>query len=225
MKETVDSLRITIEDRMRRTELTEVNERLPTRQSLLSRLKDWNDQEGWKEFFDTYWQLIYNAAVKTGLTDSEAQDVVQETLIEVATRMPGFQYDPAIGSFKGWLLKLARWRIRDQFRKRPSQRALEHGAPYETEDAEQIVDDSLCSFEEMWNKEWENNILCAAIQRVKRKVDPKQYQLFDLSVFQQWTVIKIARVLKVNPGRVYLARHRIGGLIKKEVSYLKAQTS
>ena len=225
MKETVRSLRITSEARMRRTELPEVNERLPTRQSLLSRLKDWNDQEGWKEFFDTYWQLIYNAAVRTGLTDSEAQDVVQETLIEVATHMPGFHYDPAIGSFKGWLLKLARWRIRDQFRKRASARGLPHGGSCATEDPDQIVDASSCSFEEMWNKEWENNILCAAIQRVKRKVDPKQYQLFDLSVFQQWTVIKIARVLKVNPGRVYLARHRVGGLIKKEVSSLKAQTS
>lgn len=210
---------------MRRTELPELNERLPTRQSLLSRLKDWNDQEGWKEFFDTYWQLIYNAAVRTGLTDSEAQDVVQETLIEVAKSMPGFHYDPAIGSFKGWLLKLARWRIRDQFRKRASVRASEHGGSYGTEDAEQIVDASLCSFEEVWNKEWESNLLSAAIERVKLKVDPKQYQLFDLSVFQQWTVIKIARVLKVNPGRVYLARHRIGGLIKKEVSYLKAKTS
>src|SRR6185369_2920245 len=103
LKESIRSIRIRSEDRMRRTELPEVNERLPTRQSLLSRLKDWNDQEGWKEFFDTYWQLIYNAAVRTGLTDSEAQDVVQETLIEVATHMPGFHYDPAIGSFKGWL--------------------------------------------------------------------------------------------------------------------------
>ena len=35
---------------------------LPTRQSLLSRLRDWQDQEGWREFFDTYWWLIYRVA-------------------------------------------------------------------------------------------------------------------------------------------------------------------
>lgn len=32
---------------------------LPTRQSLLSRLRDWQDAAGWREFFDTYWRLIY----------------------------------------------------------------------------------------------------------------------------------------------------------------------
>ena len=56
---------------------------IPTRHSLLSRLKDWNDQESWRVFFDTYWKLIYHAAVKAGLSDAEAQDVVQDTVISV----------------------------------------------------------------------------------------------------------------------------------------------
>jgi len=37
---------------------------LPTRWSLLSRLKDWDDQKSWRQFFDTYWRLIYNTGVK-----------------------------------------------------------------------------------------------------------------------------------------------------------------
>src|ERR1017187_5732034 len=82
------------------------NELLPTRQSLLSRLKDWNDQESWRAFFDAYWRLIYNAAIKAGLTDAEAQDAVQETLVSVMKSMPNFQHDAKKGSFKGWLLTL-----------------------------------------------------------------------------------------------------------------------
>ena len=46
---------------------------LPTRWSLLARLKNWEDQESWKTFFDTYWRLIYNVAIKAGLTDQEAR--------------------------------------------------------------------------------------------------------------------------------------------------------
>src|SRR5580658_10178103 len=53
---------------------------IPTRRSLLSRLKNWNDNESWKTFFDTYWRLIYNTAVRAGLNDAEAQDVVQDTI-------------------------------------------------------------------------------------------------------------------------------------------------
>ena len=84
---------------------------LPTRRSLLSRLRDWQDDAGWREFFDTYWRLIYNVARKSGLADAEAQDVVQNTFIYLARRMPAFRYDPARGSFKSWLRVVTRSRI------------------------------------------------------------------------------------------------------------------
>src|SRR5438034_2400969 len=87
---------------------------LPTRATLIDRLKDWQDQSTWQEFFDTYWKLIYGVARKAGLTDAEAQDVVQETMFSVARHMPTFKYDPAIGSFKAWLLNMTRWRLHDQ---------------------------------------------------------------------------------------------------------------
>ena len=91
---------------------------LATRRSLVDRLADWGDQLRWQEFFDTYSKLIYSAARRSGLTDAEAQEVVQETVITVAKNIDKLKYDPAIGSFKGWLLQITRWRIADQFRKR-----------------------------------------------------------------------------------------------------------
>src|SRR6185503_10568683 len=89
-----------------------------TRRSLVDRLVNWDDQRRWQEFFDTYWKLIYSAARKSGLTETEAQEVVQETVITVAKNIGKLRYDPEIGSFKGWLLNITRWRIADQFRKR-----------------------------------------------------------------------------------------------------------
>src|SRR2546421_7379071 len=91
---------------------------IPTRRSLLTRLKQWDDHESWRDFFNTYWKLVYGVAMKSGLSESEAQEVVQETVISVAKKMRDFKYDPAVGSFKGWLLYLTRCRIVDQFRKR-----------------------------------------------------------------------------------------------------------
>lgn len=202
------------------------NELIPTRQSLLSRLKDWNDQESWKVFFDTYWRLIYNAAVKAGLTDAEAQDVVQETVISVLKSMPGFDYEAENGSFKNWLLRLTGWRIVDQLRKR--QRDIEppkyrSRTSTSTATAERVADPASLRLEATWDEEWERNLLEAAIERVKRKVDSKQYQLFDLYVFKKWSVSRVAQTLKVNPGRVYLAKHRINNLIKKEITHLRTK--
>src|SRR5262249_23403395 len=84
---------------------------LPTRQSLLSRLRDWQDNDGWREFFDMYCRLIYRVARQAGLDDATAQDVVQNTFIYLSRRMPKFHYDRTRGSFKSWLRCVARSRI------------------------------------------------------------------------------------------------------------------
>src|SRR6185436_3555024 len=94
------------------------DEIIPTRASLLSRLRNWDDQQSWQRFFELYWKLIYSVARKAGLSDPEAQDVVQETIISVARHMPSFRYDPELGSFKAWLMQLTRWRIMDELRKK-----------------------------------------------------------------------------------------------------------
>ncbi|MCI0541811.1 MAG: hypothetical protein L0Z50_41980, partial [Verrucomicrobiales bacterium] len=67
---------------------------LLTRRTLVDRLKDLDDQRSWQDFFDTYWRLIYGTARKAGLTESEAEEVVQETVITMARKMNDFQYDP-----------------------------------------------------------------------------------------------------------------------------------
>src|SRR5436309_7478286 len=86
-----------------------------TRLSLVERLANWDDRARWQEFFDTYWRLIYAVARRAGLQDSEAQDVVQETILAVARNIT--KYERAAGRFKPWLLQMTRWRIADQFRK------------------------------------------------------------------------------------------------------------
>ena len=62
-----------------------------------------------------------------------------------------------------------------------------------------------------------------AIDRVKQQVKPRQYQIFDLYVVKKWPLGKITSTLGVNVGQIYLAKHRIGSLIKKEVRNLQGQ--
>src|SRR5262245_48844781 len=70
------------------------------RYRLLSRLQDWDDQEVWRDFFETYWRLIYSTGLRSGLTDQEAQDVVQETVISIAKYAGKSTRDRSAGSFK-----------------------------------------------------------------------------------------------------------------------------
>ncbi len=196
---------------------------LATRRSLVDRLANWDDRRHWQEFFDSYWKLIYSAARKSGLTDTEAQEVVQETVVTVAKNVGKLRYDPAIGSFKGWLLQITRWRIADQFRKRqPDQtrrvRSLDDRA---TATIDRVPDSRGLDLDEVWEREWQQNLFEAAITRVKKKVDPKQFQIFDCYVRKEWPAQKVAQQLNVNVGQVYLARHRISALLKKEIKKLE----
>jgi RNA polymerase sigma factor (sigma-70 family) len=196
---------------------------LATRRSLVDRLADWGDQKRWQEFFDTYWKLIYSAARKSGLTEAEAQEAVQETVITVAKNIGKLKYDPAIGSFKGWLLQITRWRIADQFRKRqPGEGKHARGVDDRvTATIERVADSNVADLDALWEKEWQQNLFEAAIARVKKKVDPKQFQVFDCYVRKEWPAQKVAAQLRVNIGQVYLARHRVSALLKKEIKALE----
>ncbi len=195
---------------------------IPTRQSLLSRLKSWDDQESWREFFDTYGQLIYSLARKAGLRDAESQDVVQETLISVAKEMPGFKYDPGQGSFKGWLRQITRRRIVDQMRKSlPENRHLLSGLQ---EDAlENLPDPAGLAFDDVWEEEWQKHMLQTALRRVRLKVHPKQFQMFDLYVTQQWPMKSVTDTLGVSAAQVYMAKMRVSRLLKTQIRLLQSQ--
>ena len=196
---------------------------IATRRSLVERLADWGDQLRWQEFFDTYWKLIYSAARQSGLTDVEAQEVVQETVITVAKNIDQLKYDPAVDSFKGWLLQITRWRIADQFRKREPANAKRFRSTDErlTATIERVPDSRIADLDAVWEAEWKENLFEAAISRVKKKIEPKQFQIFDCYVRKEWPAQKVAARLGVNVGQVYLVRHRVGALLKKEIRALE----
>ncbi len=203
---------------------TVTDELIPTRATLLQRLKDWQDQAGWQDFFDTYWSLIFGFAIQSGLSQSEAEDVVQETLISVAKHMPAFQYDPAIGSFKGWLLNQTRWRIADQIRRRRRRGLYEQGVEEDFPPPENLdVQDTV--LDKIWDEEWEKNIFQAATIRAKRKVEARQWQIFDFYAVKGWSPEETAKAFEVPVGQVYLIKHRISEIIRLEVEQLKKETN
>ena len=59
------------------------------------------------------------------------------------------------------------------------------------------------------------------MNRVRARADSKHFQIFDLCVRKKWTVARVAKDLNISAARVYLAKHRIGKLIKKEVRFLR----
>ncbi|MCB1089968.1 MAG: sigma-70 family RNA polymerase sigma factor [Verrucomicrobiae bacterium] len=201
-----------------------------TRMSLIDRLADWEDQKTWDEFYQTYWRLIYSVSLKAGLGRDEAMDAVQETIFSIAKQWrAGQQYDPARGSFKTWLMNMTRWRIADQFRKKQRNPAANfqsggsRGADGDFRDTatiERLEDEDGDVLERLWDLEWKSNLTRVALDRVKLKISPKQFQIFDAYVMKGWETDRVKNDLGVSLAQVYLAKHRVGGLLRKEIEAL-----
>lgn len=207
---------------------TETEDLIPTRWSLIARLKDWDDQESWRQFFDTYWKLIYGVAIKSGLTHPEAQDVVQETVVSVSKNIKGFRADPAVGSFKSWLLNLTRWRITDQFRKRGREVHPDQADPGTdsagTPFAGRVADPAGNALDRIWEEEWDRHVIEAALERVKQKAGARHYQVFYLHAIKQVPPPKVAETLGINVDQVYLIKHRLGKIFEEAIKAVETHT-
>jgi len=153
--------------------------------------------------------------------------VVQETVIAVAKNLKEFKTDPADGSFKAWLLKTTRWRIINQFNKRrPDQLARAHRQPDDTRETatvERVPDGSAKDLDSVWNAEWAEQLISAALERLKRKVKPKHFQVFFLHTIKGQSVRDVAESLGVNLAQVYLVKHRLARQFKHEIERLQRE--
>ncbi len=209
---------------------------LQTRPSLLHRLRSGDDPQSWMDFYRTYGGLIRSFAERAGLTTDEAEEVVQETAIGVARRLPEFVYDPKVCRFKTWLLNLTRWRIQDRLRRRKALgRTQEYTGecmredrgqsdPTDTATIERIADPKIPEFGAEWDAAWQRTLFTLALERVRARIDERQFQVFDLYVRKAWEPAEVARTLGISVARVYLTKHRISALIEKEVRRLEKLT-
>lgn len=198
---------------------------LKTRRSLIERLRDRDDKDSWREFFNRYWKLIYGLAIKSGLTEDESEEVVQETMATLARNLDGYEYRPDECSFKSWIFSAAKWRIIDQVRKRPPG-FLKAGHPEPRSDrtatVERVADDAQ-ELDRLWEKEWQANLMEVALDRVRQKASIKDYQIFDLYVLKGQPVAEVKQLLRVSAAHVYVAKYRVSALVQREIKRLESE--
>ena len=197
---------------------------LETRSSLINRLKATINGESWEVFFDTYGDLIFNVARRAGLSEADAQDIVQETIVKVHKSLDRFQYDRNRGSFKGWLHSVTRSRLAEHFKKQRKRLPLNQPFNDTTDEPTiEISDPKGLELERIWDEEWQKNLIHSSLTRIKRIVSPKQFQIFKCYCIDEWTVTEICKALNVNSAQVYMAKQRVGKLFKQELELVRSK--
>jgi RNA polymerase sigma factor (sigma-70 family) len=184
-----------------------------TRASLLQGIQA-GDEDRWHEFHRLYGPVIRGFALKAGLNETEADEVVQETCIGLAKNVGEFQYDPKKCRFKTWLLNLASWRVKNQLAKRNR-----WDDRIQTSTIDRAADPK--NLDEIWDEEWRGNLLKTAIEKIRAQFSAAQFQIFDLNVLKEWPARDVAKSLGVSRASVYLAKHRISAALKKEIARLE----
>ena len=163
-----------------------------------------------------------------GLDEASALHVVEETLIALAKPVPGFRHDRTQGTSEGWLLQITKRQIADALRKRyrdhEGHRADPDDPAVEAEIAG-LSDAQDRELDGLWEREWQSRLRASAIERLKHRVKPEQFQMFDRRILQGWPVAKVAEALGAGRMQVHIAWHRLGSRLRKDQERLAAELS
>jgi RNA polymerase sigma factor (sigma-70 family) len=190
-----------------------------TRASLLLRIRDPKDRLAWGEFVRVYAPLIHAYGRRRGLQDSDAADLTQEVLHRVARASAGFEYDPAKGSFRGWLLTVTR----NELIKLAARKARQASGAGDTDVHRFLEQQTDAADEDAWRREYQWNLFQWAANKVRGEFREPTWQAFWRTAVLANAVDQVARDLQLSPGAVYVARSRVTARIRQEIEAVEGE--
>jgi RNA polymerase sigma-70 factor (ECF subfamily) len=184
----------------------------PTRPSLLVRIRDPRDTIAWSDFVEIYAPLVHSYVRTRGLQDADAADVTQEVLQAVATNADRFDYDPARGSFRGWLFRVTLNKLRDLVARRKAQ-ALGSGDTGVHELLANATGDN--GDEQAWDQHHAWSLFLWAAEKARVDFREKTWQAFWRTAVEQQPVDGVSRELQLSAGAIHVARCRVIARVKE----------
>ena len=183
-----------------------------TRLTLLKRLRDGSDALAWDEFFDRYWRLVFASARRRGCSEHAAEEIVQDVMLAVFEKKDVFHYDPARGRFRDWLAGVVRNKVAER-RRRPDERIRAQGSDSAAELSDRQADEA-CP-DSVWEAAFENGLLIVLLDLVRRELNPRTYQAFELSALHGMCGADVAKITGQSCNAVYLARKKVLARLKE----------
>ena len=192
-----------------------MNEAPTTQPSLLIRLRDLGDELAWTEFTEIYAPLVQQLARRRGLQDADAQDLIQEVFRAVARAIERYDPDPARGSFRGWLSRIAGNLIINHL---VAQRRHPRGTG--DTDIQRLLEqqpDLLAEESALFESEYRKRLLSWAAERVRGSFSEPMWQAFWRTSVEGQPVKEVAEALRMSIGTVYQYKSRVVARIRREI--------
>lgn len=188
-----------------------------TRPSLLIRLKHSRNEQAWVEFVEIYEPMLQRLARRNGLRGADADDLTQEVFRAVAGAIDRWDPDPARGSFRSWLFRIARNLIVNLLAARKRQSAGYGTGDTDTMallEAQPAVEPEASA---LFDIEYRRRLFAWAAERVRGEVHESTWQAFWRTGVEGQDVPSVAKALGLSPGAVYVARSRVMARLRREI--------
>ena len=193
-----------------------------TRPSLLLRLKAPRDERAWAEFVEIYEPLIRRLARARGLQGADTDDLAQDVFRAVAVAIEQWDPDPARGSFRGWLFRIARNLIVNLLAARRRQ-----GASFGAGGTEMVellrAQPSDSEDSALFDLEYRRQVFARAAQRACSHFQETTWQAFWRTAVDGKSGAAVAAELGLSVGAVYVARSRVLGRLAERVRQMQAE--
>ncbi len=185
-----------------------------TRRTLVARLSDPSDQQAWGKFVAIYAPVIHRYALRRGLQDADAADLVQWVLHAVARSAPDFVYDPSKGSFRGWLFTITRNLLLKQLDK-------DRHIPTATGDTgfHQSLENqpNQTGDQETWEQDYRRQRFLQAAAQVRPDFTPSTWDAFWATAVLGRPPAQVAHELGLSSGAIYVARSRVIARLREAI--------
>jgi RNA polymerase sigma-70 factor (ECF subfamily) len=194
----------------------------PTRFSLLVRLRDPRDERAWAEFVAIYTPLIERLARLKGLQEADAEDLVQDVLGAVARAVERQAFDPARGSFRGWLFRVARnLAVNFLVRQGRHERGSGDSAVQELLEAQPAPDEPSGLFD----AEYRRQLLAWAAEQVRGEFTELTWQAFWQTGVEGRPAREVAEALATTVGTVYHYKSRVMARLRQKIAEVEGDGS
>ena len=186
-----------------------------TRNSLIVRLRQPENQEAWREFASLYEPLIYRLAARKGMQHADAQDLLQDVLIAVSKGIDRFEIGEDKGRFRGWLFRISRNLIVNAIEKR--QRIVIGNG--DSEICRQLSQQPVLNPEEhsAYLLEFRRELFHWAARKIRPEFQASTWSLFWRTSVNNEVISDVANELGLSTGAAYAARCRILARLRKTI--------
>jgi len=188
-----------------------------TRSSVLQAVADTENEAAWNRFFDLYAGFVYSIARSKGLSDADADDIVQVVFVDLARNLPTFKYDREKGRFRSYLAGLVNWRVMDRLKSGKRDAELKANFLEEARAA------AVAGDEEFAEREWQSAAMEEALRRIKPDVRPEHYAAFVASAVEGQDTEVVTKLYGISRDNLYQIRARLTAKLRETVAAVIAE--